>query len=57
MEELLRKILLKYMDHVGVCEGVDFIADHHRAFYDKYSDAPWTDEEWELLKKIGNGES
>jgi hypothetical protein len=41
-----RALLLKYINHVGECEGVTFIADHHRR------PDLFTDEEWAELCRL-----
>lgn len=41
-----RDLLKKYIQHVGECEGVDFLADHYRPM------DLFTDEEWAALKAV-----
>ena len=43
----LQALLARYIDHVGQCEGVDFLS--HRTAHD--SDTTWTDEEWATLQE------
>lgn len=45
-----KKLLSKYIDHVAACEGVTFIADHHRRDSERRGGVVFTDEEWEALK-------
>lgn len=40
--EFWRALLVKYIDHVGACEGTSFLSDTYRDLF--------TDEEWEALK-------
>lgn len=50
-EKINYKALLdKYIEHVAVCEGVDFLANHHRG---SREDSPvFTDAEWNALKNV-----
>lgn len=41
-----RALLVKYIDHVGRCEGTVFISDLWR----EHSDVLFTDEEWTALE-------
>jgi hypothetical protein len=43
-----RALLVKYIDHVGRCEGVDFLTDRCHAA----SAVSWTDEEWSTLQEL-----
>jgi hypothetical protein len=41
-----RTLLLKYIDHVGNCEGVTFLGDRDR------NKSLFTEEEWTLLQQL-----
>lgn len=45
-----KKLLLKYINHVGICEGTTFLGDHNRNEWD--DTVEFTDEEWEALKEL-----
>jgi len=47
-----RALLAKYIDHVGRCEGVDFLTDRNHGA----SSVTWTDQEWELLQELRDQE-
>lgn len=42
-----RELLMKYIDHVGECEGITFISDYHRPRAGLF-----TTEEWEELRRL-----
>ena len=41
-----KELLIKYIRHVGHCEGIDFLAKMH------YYNSEFSDEEWEELQKL-----
>ncbi len=43
-----RKLLKKYIKHVGSCEGITFLEDYRR----NYSGGIFTDEEWNELGNL-----
>lgn len=49
-----RALLKKYIEHVGVAEGTDFLADSERG---SWTDSPeFTDEEWRMLQVLRDEE-
>lgn len=45
-------LLCKYIDHVGSCEGIDFITDDRRRDSGEHN-VTFTDDEWHLLQELG----
>lgn len=45
-----KKLLLKYIHHVGVSEGTTFLSDAYRRGWEDAVD--FTDEEWAALLKL-----
>lgn len=42
-----KALLQKYIEHVGGCEGTDFLGEHHR----HRGDVKFTDKEWQALRE------
>jgi hypothetical protein len=42
-----RKLLKKYIEHVGWCEGVSFLGEYDRTEF-------FTDDEWKEMREIDN---
>lgn len=46
-----RRLLLLYINHVGECEGIDFISESQRLVSAAHG-TKFTDEEWNELVKL-----
>ncbi len=47
---LLERLIEKYAQHVGNCEGVCYLEDHYRDAWGP--NGQWTDEEWTEIRRI-----